>query len=94
MGLKAGGLRKRLEVWGLGLGGSGLGILGSIRNSSVSVALFLGRVKGFGVKTWDSGMIGPRNQGLQACTPMVAPLGFGILLRDPRGLHWLIEVLY
>ena len=27
-------------------------------------------------------------QGVQACMPRVAPLGFGILLKEPRGLHW------
>ena len=26
-------------------------------------------------------------QGFQACTPRVLPLGFGILLRDPRKLY-------
>ena len=28
------------------------------------------------------------DQGVQACTPRVVPLGFGILLREPRGLLW------
>ena len=26
--------------------------------------------------------------GLQACTPRVVPLSFGILVRDSKGLHW------
>ena len=29
----------------------------------------------------------PMNQGFQACTPRVVSLGFGMLLRDPRGLY-------
>ena len=34
------------------------------------------------------------NQGFQACTSGVVPLCVGILLRDPRGLHWLTKGLY
>ena len=38
--------------------------------------------------------LGPLSQGFQACTPRIVSLGFGILLRDPRGLHWLIQGQY
>ena len=33
-------------------------------------------------------------QGFQACTPRVVPLGFRILVRDPRRLHWVILGLF
>ena len=33
-------------------------------------------------------------QGCEACNPRVVPLDFGIFLRCPRGIHWLIQGLY
>ena len=40
------------------------------------------------------GQVGVVYQGFQACNPRVVPLGFRILVRDPRRLHWVIFRLF
>ena len=64
-----------------------------MRTGHALTALNLAAGAGMATLPGTSDITAVKYSRVSGCTPRVVPLGFGILLRDPRGQYWLTKAL-